>query len=196
MNIISNPPLHTNGLSFQKKLKARCHIVQDGFNVPCRIYELEKGKDENYFEKLIFHRDWQNSRYIMKADDAINDDNNKDVFVLENENKKCLGFCVTNDYKDGKNLEYIETIPKQKAKNKKRNMRYIGETLIAFLASTYKDKDFYIKSVLQDAMPFYESCNFKYSDDEDYDYKIDENEKRGVIRINEAHTSEPLELFA
>ncbi len=165
--------------------------------MPCKIYQLEKGKDEDYFEKMIFQKDWQNSRYIMRADDAINEnEGSREVFVLENENKKCLGFCVTNDYKDGINLEYIETIPKQKAKNKKRNMRYIGESLMAFLAHRLKGKHFYIKSVLQEAVPFYDSCSFKQSDNDEYDYKIDEYEKDSVIDINEAHTGEAIELIA
>lgn len=183
-------PLNSHNLvSFEKRLRANCSIIEDGLRTPSCIYELEDG-DEDYFEKMIFQKDWQNSRYILRADEAINSAK-KDygVFVLENAKNKCLGFCVVSNKKGIQNLEYIETIPKQKAKNKKRKISYIGETLIAFLMKNSNEgENFYIKSTLGDAIPFYEKYKFKYQDDKDYDFVINDNEKNDMIITNENHT--------
>ena len=154
-----------NNIFFQKKLIANCKVKSDKKSIPCSFYQLED-KDRDYFIKLIHAKGWENYYYAMIIDGDIRRRNVDKIYVLEDEKSNCLGYMkVDTHYGDRNFLEFIEVRPDYRAKKSKKK-RYIGETMLNFLAQLTKEQDKQILSVPypdSDAVEFYEKCHFAHT---------------------------------
>lgn len=161
-----------SNISFAKTLAATCHVkTKSGDFEQCKIFELDKFSDKNYFQKLTKDQTWDGNSFI----DTLNylmqmpySNYHERTYAMENKNGECLGYIRTTmgyDIEQDEKISHIETCPKHKTKNKDREIKYIGQTLIAFLVGRAKKenrKGIYIESYLDEAKKFYEEkCNFK-----------------------------------
>lgn len=192
-----------NNISFQKTLEAKAHILKDGEPMPCNIYSIDSD-DKNYFIENL--PGWENSKYYKKASALASTltQNNKrrreDIFVLEDEKEKCLGFVITSESSGKlKNIDFLEVIPKYAGENKDKGVKYIGETILAFLAKKIKKSnlsELFIFSADSSAKNFYtKKCGFDdekhiiintvYLPREKFDKLIEQNAKhtKGEIEI-------------
>ena len=200
MNISNN----FNNISFQKQLMAKCSVLKNDEPIPCKIYRLEgnKREDRDYFRKLDDEYIWQENHFLKSINQSIkkiaqgNDEfyQKADVYVLEDNRGLCLGYCQTDEVKQGEMcLDYLETAPKyvNGKKRKKSSVRYIGETLIAFLALKAKQKSCDLLAVWapsDSAKKFYKNnCKFQ-TGNKPYELCLKNNKYDYIINKNKMHT--------
>lgn len=162
----------SNNLSFGKTLAASCSVRTNTGDVEqCNIYELDKKDDKDYFLKLKNNPSWEDNKYL----DIVNSlmfstyiSLNIKSYAMENSDGDCLGYVrAISDGREHekKSITYIETCPEYSSNNKKRELKYIGQSLMAFIVGLAKkeDKDSVcIPSVAKGASKFYQKkCFFK-----------------------------------
>ncbi|MBQ3641773.1 hypothetical protein II906_07620, partial [bacterium] len=156
-------------ISFGKTLAAKAGFLYNGIPQKGYIYKLNKKEDKDYFEKLMRNRYWSDNNYLHFVQEEFEDKKVKnEAYTMEAENGFCLGYAITEkEAIKTKGLEYIETCPKFSSENEQRNVKYIGESMIAFLAQRVKrdrQKIFLVPAPVIDAVDFYTSkCGFKMS---------------------------------
>lgn len=184
-------------ITFGKTLVAQCDLRrQNHRKVPCNIYELNFPEDKDYFVKLENSKPWQDAWYLWDMDEEFNSDaTGEKTYVIESEAGKCLGYAVVlsnEESPEEEELVYLETCPKYQTKNIKRTIKYIGETLIAFISGICKNKDtktIEIKAYSTNGEKFYKkNCNFEQRDDENQTLFLRQENFESVIKQNEAHT--------
>ena len=199
--------INNNNIAFQKQLRAKCHILKNNRKDYGRIYELEESKpdDVKYFLRLLNDKSWNqgnsflssmNCTMKLKAEGKKKDEK---IFVLENLKKECLGYCQITDNSYEFNLDFLETKPTYQGKGKKE-YKYVGETIIAFLTSLCKREKrekFDISCALDDAVDFYmKKCFFdgKIRRDGCGKLKLDQDKFETMIKSNALHTKGKMRL--
>ena len=118
---------------------------------------------------------------------------------MEDSKGNILGLSEITSHKDVVFLDYLETAPRYSINNKsKRTFKYIGETMISFIASLCKrdNKDLDIPDVAERQTTedfYYEDCGFMH---ENYHEAKMYNKRLGnLIAHNEQHTGSRIELI-
>lgn len=188
-----------NFISFKKSLVANCAVVHDNKGVlPCSIYRLSEREDSDYFDKIPNKSDWSNAKYLGYLVDDLKSLSKLpyfSIFALENEEGDCLGYTeITENSNDSYEILLLETAPKLVSWNTKnpKTYKYIGETLIAFLAKKcMKEKKFFL--YVEPSVPaeqFYtHNCFFKKPKDINHSYFLKRSKYKKIISKNEGHTS-------
>ena len=148
---------------FLKKLIAKCDIKDNKSNTPCSFYQLED-EDRDYFIKLVHKKGWRDYLYAMLIDGDMRRKNVDKIYVLEDEKSDCLGYMkVDTNFEDANSIEFIEVKPDCRANKSWGQKRYIGETMLNFLAQLTKLTEKSFLSVPypdRDAVGFYKKCYF------------------------------------
>ena len=160
-------------LSFQKKLMAKANVIKNNEPCPVSIYKLDRKQDKDYIKNLRENdSDWSYAYYLTDMEEQfeqakyarlINGENLK-FYTLEDENQKCLGLVEVDNGGIGKqNIVYFERFP---ADYQKHRYKYIGETLLSFLAKQQKaakaPRKIVVDNAMIEAQEFYLKSHFKY----------------------------------
>lgn len=189
-------------ITFEKKHVANCAIIKNNKPVPCKIYKLEEG-DEDYYCKKLKTSTWKNC--LFSFGDCPRPKGyfiHRDHFVIEDEKERCISFCEVepNATPFEAHLHAIETAPKYSSANGKRKAKYIGETLIAFLAMHYQkmNKNLYVENALGEAEDFYsKNCHMtKVREIIFSNYTLPKEAIEQLLLQNEAHTKTKIEYLA
>lgn len=194
-----------NQINFQKKLVAKSGVIKEGKNKRVQIYELDRELDKRYFEKALYNSNWINkSYYLADIDEEFETaGSNQHFYVMEDKKGRLLGFSLlTRNENDI--LEYLETCPKYSINSgEKRKIRYIGETMLAFLSklSQKANRDLCVFSIAPRKETFdfyYKYCGFEQNPSSK-DIKsaaiLKKENIENLIKQNEAHTNSSIELF-
>ena len=186
-------------ISFKKSLVANCSVLHECQGpLPCSIYRLSEREDSDYFELLPNKKDWENARYLnylIEDLNALSDFPYFSIYTLENKDGECLGYTeIAENTNDSYEILLLETAPKFISKNTKnpKFYKYIGETLIAFLAkkSLKEKKSFLDVEPSVTAEQFYtHNCFFKKPHNNDSPYFLKRSKYKKIISQNEEHTS-------
>ncbi len=190
-----------NSLSFKKKLEAKCCVLKDSKPYSCKIYSLDAQKDSDYFMDYSRSLQWQKSIYWKDMDEELKyfTDHEK-FYVMEDKNNDCLGFIkvLAERKKLPKSVIFFETNPQYASSNSNRNIKYIGETLLAFVTKlAQKDESFMVNISIptSDSIPFYrDKCGFNSSQGTGL-VLVSDNYKK-LIEQNELHTGKKIRLRA
>lgn len=154
--------------SFKKQLVANANVIKGKEPVVCKIYSLSKKEDKTYFADLKHSQDWAGYKLLIGvAYDLKNQPVSSRIYSLEDENEKCLGYVETRENNDDKEIIFIETCPSEKHQNKERKYKFIGETLMSFVAGLAKKEhaeNIVVPSALPEAWGFYTDCCGFYED--------------------------------
>ena len=191
-------------ISFAKKLVANCAIIKkEDTSYPCQIYSLDKNTDSDYFETVKNAEDWKNGRYLcyLKEDlKTIEDDEEYEIFALEDKNGDCL--CYSETAKRASNVTeilFLETVPSQTFLNShKSKFKYIGETLLSFMikkAKTEKENRVELHPSILSTTFYKNKCFFIQPRNEVYPYYLNKNRFSKLIKQNERHTHSTIELI-
>lgn len=187
----------SSSVSFGKTLVAQCDLRrQNHRKVPCNIFQLNFPEDKDYFFKLENSKPWEKAWFMWDMDEEFNSDvTGERTYVIESKGGRCLGFAsvLEDDELPGEEeLVYLETCPKYQITNEKRTIKYIGETLIAFITGLAKGKDIKtieIKAYTSNGERFYKKkCNFEQRNDEKQTLFLRRENFENVINKNKAHT--------
>ncbi len=157
--------INNTNLNFGKILRANCRVFKSDKPVDCSIYELEKNKDKNYFDSLSKDKNWKNSKFLDKFDEAIKSPECFDskVYILENnKTKECLGACSAypSNHYDAICIDRIESVPNKK----ELKYNFIGQSFISFLTKVAKKENkstIRVGAALPSAWKFYyKICQF------------------------------------
>lgn len=160
-------------LSFQKKLMANANVIKDNKPCPVAIYKLDKKEDKNYLKNLSKNdKNWQYPFYLDRIQKEfehsfrfrLKNGSKLEFYTLEDKNQNCLGLVEVDNGKKGKqNIAYLEKFP---ADYQKHRYKYIGETLLAFLAKQQKSakepRKIVVDNAMIEAQEFYLKSKFKY----------------------------------
>ena len=192
-------------VNFGKTLKAKACVLNDkGLSVPCHIYELDPKKDCDYFENLSQKESWQKAEYIDFLDEEIPyiiDTPEENLYAIETQNGECLGVSTVMYKPHELILNILETAPAfvNDGRHKSTPYRYVGETLIAFLAkmAASSNKEYIQTEPADSAKEFYmKHCHFKPDkDSEDYNVFLRNKSFNRLIKQNEHHTKSKLEVI-
>lgn len=162
-------------INFQKILRANCKVIKNGLPSKCKIYQLENPQDKDYFDKLSEKECWDGAVFLDRQSENIKDINHEfNIFVMEDEKSECLGYITCADFAVKSVVDFLETAPKLKheaASYSDESFRYIGETLLSFVAKRAKWK---LKSKIEldsteGSKNFYtKKCGFKHMPANDY----------------------------
>lgn len=191
-----------NKINFQKKLIAKTYPVDKNNKVSqYKFYQLEPDKDTDYFTNVI--NDWQDGILLLDTLSNFHECSKYHKFyVIEDENKKCLGYAQINLPKNSKDIELVnlETKPSLAHRNNKGKSKYIGETMLGFLAKITAENpqrnNFAIPHALLGNEEFYiEKCNFhKYKHGKVLSLHKPQDEFEDLISQNEKHTGKRIEF--
>lgn len=164
--------IQNNNVLFGKSLVASCNVKRkSGELEECDIYELDKKEDFDYFLKLKNNPDWANGRYVTITNNLFlssYSSKRANMYALEDKLGSCLGYVRTisvDDCEKNEQIEFLETCPTLSSNNKKRQVKYVGQSLVAFvvgLAKRENKQSVYVPIVAQSARKFYQNkCYFK-----------------------------------
>jgi len=188
-----------NNISFGKKLIATCCVKKNkNKQVNCNIFELNKKEDSDYFEKVERKKTWEFNTYLHEADFALNEEFPAEkIYSIETRKKECLGYILIEETEKSADIGLLETCPIHSFKNKERDIKYIGETLITFcteLAKRHNLGKICVPIMSSKAKMFYlDNCNFVFSNEEGailHSSKFD-----SIIEQNEMHTGCKINFF-
>lgn len=160
-----------SNINFGKTLAASCFVKSSkGDNVACSIFKLNRNEDKDYFLNLKTNPDWTNGKYV-----SINNtlflspcaSSSASLYVLEDEQGSCLGYLRTSSDENEQNMEqilFLETCPQFASRNKNRDIKYVGQSLIAFIVGLAQKKNrnsVYVPFVEHSANKFYRKCEFR-----------------------------------
>lgn len=198
----------SNNISFKKRLVATCKVKNEsGDNLDCKIYQLDSKKDKNYFKKLEKDSNWDEAKYLDDMDDELRycikmdafDTNS--FFTLENQNGECLGYSELFHTDKKFSVDILETNPKYRFGKEKRNLKYVGETLLSFLANIAKKmniNDFSLTATTNACKFYTEKCFFKKDNSAEWGIKflrLPPKNYDKLIQQNEAHCGEAIEII-
>lgn len=187
-------------ISFSKKLVANCHIGTCEDKHEAKIYQLDKESDYFLFRKVKDVGDWQNSFYFLTLMcEFCSDYKKSQYYVMEDEKGKAICFSKTTKAKKKTDLDYIETVPKLSANSLSRKIKYIGETMLAYLVleSDSENKILNVPNVANRDRTksfYYEQCGFK-KNGKHAAYMPKESVK-DFIEQNKMHTGSTIEIIA
>ena len=197
--------------SFQKTLVAQTKFrknVGDEKPQDCKIYLLDDYDDISYLANLKFEDKWKNAVFldIMDYDLSICLDprSQLNTYVMEmGDEGECIACAQTDRNYNATEITYLETAPAyQNSPYNPRysNIKYIGETFLAFFAKQAKKKShtsrLELTSVFR-AMPFYkEKCGFVSRSPATCEVKLilNEDKYKPLIKQNKKHTGSRLKL--
>ena len=195
--------INTNNynLSFEKQLRATANILNNGEPERCYIYELNQ-EDGDYFMPLRAKTEWQEEGFLPNIHQTVYDGESSDhVFVIESKDEECLGVLEADDdiiREDYQKIEFLETYSPYSHKNKDRNRKYIGQTLLAFAAKFFDSKNktaLKIPSAVQASWGFYiDKCNFVQDEYIPYELMLEKEDFEKLIKTNEQNTKGKIEL--
>lgn len=185
-------------LGFGKTLRANCSVLKDGKQFPCKIYQITPFEDTFYFSDKNNASHWEKAHYWSQMQSLFEEEcmrenvyaPEEDVFVLEDENKNCLGFIDIATFKDDKPRKSVIFI--EKCPNLKSGFKYIGETILNFIFGLAKQENLdyvCIPMWVTKALPFYiNKCGFKYSQDSENGLFYPKERFDNFIEQNKSHT--------
>jgi len=188
-----------NPVNFQKRLVATCKIGSADNSCDAKIYLLDKKDDYYELKEAKNSENWEGNYYLNNIQENFCLDFKKiNHHIMENPNGDII--CVTKSAKKGKktSLEYIETAPKLSCYNHIRALKYIGETMLAFLAKDAKEsrKILVVPTVAERPKTlnfYYNQCGF---DKNGLTNAIMPREKVDrFLKNNEKHTGGPINLL-
>ena len=186
-------------ISFQKKLVAKAMVQKESMPEEVKIYQLDEQKDIMDLKKASEDRNWYGSFYLDEiCEEGSYFIENYDVFTMETKDKKVICYSVVdNNRKKETRLNFIETAPKLSCYNKgNRTFKYIGETMMAFIAKQGSKKDFVVGTVAdrEKTKNFY-FRNCKFSPHKTKGAILEQQKLDKFIKANEAHTGKTIELI-
>ena len=189
-----------NNISFLKTIRGKGAIVKDGTSTPVSIFEYDKKEDLINFESLKRKQSWRGSYYLadMICFGEKYMDQGFKIHTLEDGKNSILAYAVSQDEGENLNILLLETAPKLSLYNSNRKERYIGETMVAFLAqhALSQGKNLTVDQVADrpKTSDFYFSlCKFSRLGDEGAILKRKTAPK--LLQDNEVHTGKKIELI-
>ena len=190
----------TNNISFQKKLVAHCSVLHKGKPEHCKIFELDKIVDWDYFKNLLTNRDWRGQAFVEMIDESFNYGrlSNQKYYAIETQKGKKIDFSQIDEfYPDMDELVIIETMPCATHENPDRKRKYIGETMLAFLVEKARlngKTGFRVQTPIPDAYDFYtKKCGFARHAENGL--VMEEVEYDTFIKMNGKHTGQKVEII-
>ena len=183
--------LQKPNLSFKKTLIGNCNILKDKKPYQCNMYMLDNSNREDcdFFLKPskqnyeLWNNPAKSSYFWISMMEGWHP--NEEIYILE----------------DQKALFFIETCPKfSYDKEKNRNVKYIGESMLAFLAGIAQKRHnpfISVPAYRGDAIDFYtKKCGFVQADfDYDFCLVLTEDNYDKLIKQNELHTGKKINIF-
>ncbi len=203
----TNNAAKNNIPSFQKRLVANGAVKSGNYSQNIKIYFLDdKPKDFAELFDADTQPQWQHNYYLDKLLDALCLVRGKnplmvfDTYTIEDDNSM-LGYClIDNKRKKEAIIEFIETAPDYSCYNmsEKRQYKYIGETMMAFLAQMCKqqNKDLYVYSIANRKKTldfYYNQCKFERVNKTDA--KIQNSKLDKLIKSNASHSGKAVDLL-
>lgn len=203
-----------NNISFQKTLVAEANVLKNNEAYPCLIYKLDE-RDKDYFKNLLANPDCRFPDYLeeIKSDyDYYEIDKNQysegtDFFVMEDENSDCLGILEVFESEESgtKDINYITVAKDCYSANDKRSIKYVGETLLAFVGKQLQrdgyNRRYTVFAPAKSALKFYmDKCGFSQIYEGCYrdmspELFLPRNKIPKLIAQNEEHTKGKIELL-
>ena len=188
-------------LSFLKTLRATGAVLFQDKTKQVDIFQLDKKEDLEQLKMLKKDKSWKGNFYLNDLIFFGEDYLKKGLMIhtIEDKRENILGFALSSETLFRINVSLLETAFQLSRYNAQRETRYIGETMVAFLAALAKSKkkDLLVKSVADrtKTQDFYFSlCKFSRLGEEDALLKKRTVEK--LIKNNEKHTGKRIELIA
>lgn len=183
---------------FQKKLMANCTIGEPNNQKKAKIYMLEYPQDINYYTKYNKSYEWEGNYYLDRMPENFSDYTpNIDYYVMEDENNQMICYSVLKRKRSRNDLQFIETMPKMSSYNMcNRKIKYIGETMLAFLIGLTKEDgaNFEISRIAQRPKTqsfYFDLCKFTPIDDGCSGY-MEKKKFDKFIKRNASHTGKEI----
>ncbi|MBQ3641771.1 hypothetical protein II906_07610 [bacterium] len=191
-------------ISFCKMLRANTAVLSSKKPLSVSIYQLDKKEDKGYFDNISNKDSWNGADLIdvvQEHFDTNPDDNKRKFYTMEDYWGNCFGILETLDLPNRVNqVSYLETCPEYAKQNKKRKVKYVGETLLTFATGISKNRgDNFVKirKPMTRALPFYTSkCFFERPQQKTSKMLVLPKEKfDDLIEQNSSHTKTTMEFF-
>ena len=195
---------NVNKVKFAKKFIATANVVKVSNGkekpIPCSIYKLERGIDKDYFKTQPKY--WKKAAFADSIEAELLTKSSQsrpfgDIYTIEDSKGKMLGYCEQDELYFQNVLALVETSPAYKNAKKDRKIKYVGETMLAFLVKMAKNQNkaaFAVDSVLDEARDFYsKKCGFEK--DGIRTYILSEKQFDNFISQNESHTQGKIEFM-
>jgi len=185
-------------VSFQKKLIGLGAIKQEDISKVVKFFQLDEVSDILDLKKARKTPNWFGNFYL---NDVVKGNGyyiqKFDVFTMEDEAQNILGFSVLERSGPRTELAIIETAPKLSCYQEKRTTKYIGETMMAFIAKLSGNKDIVVTDIAQRPKTknfYFSQCRFSKILFSESAILKRRNFKK-LINANETHTGKKVELI-
>lgn len=151
------------------------------------------------FEDALYTRNWDGNFYrknFITFCPEVEGNTSRSLYTLEND-KEVLGCVEIKRKKDNMEVFLLEVAPAHSLYNPNRKTKYIGETLLSFLATLAQseNKDLIIIDIAdrEKTKTFYQQCGFKNCGKDSA--ILSYNRLDNLISQNEIHTGAKIELI-
>ena len=188
--------------SFQKKLMATTSLKNCGEEMPCKIYLLNSSEDEDYLIDQVNETPWADSYYFPTiCKDFIENKYYTHPLVgfysMEDEDGNCLAILEEIKYSSGsrRSIEFLEVVPTHAERTSNRKIKYIGETMVAFLAAlSNKKSELFVGLPADDAKFFWYNLGFEKKNKRYVSMSLPVNKLDALVKRNEEHTGSKIEF--
>ena len=190
---------NTQGTNFQKRLVGLGAIKQEDISKGVKFFHLDELSDIADLKKARKSAHWYGNYYLNDVV-AGNDYyiKNFSVFTMEDESKNVLGFSILDKNDSCTILDIIETAPRLSCYREKRAMKYIGETMMSFIATLSGKKDVKVNVIAPRPKTknfYFSQCGFS-KNIFDGSATLKRRNFKKLIKANEAHTGKKVELIS
>lgn len=188
--------------SFQKKLIATTSLKNCGEKMPCNIYLLNSSEDEDYLIDQVNETPWADAYYFSTiCKDFIENKYYTHPLVgfysMEDEDGNCLAILEEIKYSSGsrRSIEFLEVVPTHAERTSNRKIKYIGETMVAFLAAlSDKKSELFVGLPADDAKFFWYNLGFEKKNKRYVSMSLPVNKLDALVKRNEEHTGSKIEF--
>lgn len=191
---------------FGKSLVASCSVKRKtGELEKCHIYKLNKAEDFDYFSKLKDSPNWENDKYVSITNGLFlspYSSKNANLYAIEDKSGSCLGYVRTisvEDCEKREQIDFLETCPTLSSNNKKRDVKYVGQSLIAFIVGLAKNENkqgVYVPVVAKNARKFYlKKCYFKNDTALKHGVVLDNSDYEKILKKHRNNTQSAITYY-
>lgn len=189
---------NTQKINFQKKLIGLGAIKAQNVSKGVKFFQLDDFADIADFKAAQKTQNWFGNYYL---NDVVNADEyyfqKFNVYSMEDEASNLLGYFILKHSDKETILSTIETAPRLSCYKEQRPAKYIGETMMAFIASISGDKNVKVFDIAQRPKTknfYFSQCRFSKIPFSENAILRRRNFKK-LINANEAHTGKKVELI-
>ena len=189
---------NTHKINFEKKLIGLGAIKQEDISKAVKFFQLDELSDMKDLKKARKTTEWVGNYYLNDLVEGSDYFHKRfDIITMEDEAQNVIAYSMLSRSGEQTIISTLEAAPKYSCYRENRTRKFIGESMMAFIAALSGEKsvkapDIAFRKKTRDF--YFSQCFFTQVPFSDDGVLMKKNLKK-LIKSNEAHTGKKVELI-